>query len=89
MADQPWTDDACSLVDAFRAGERSPLEELEATHPRACRVVECRFFGGMTVDETAVAVGASERSVKRDWALAQAWLHRAMDPEERADSGDA
>jgi RNA polymerase sigma factor (TIGR02999 family) len=60
------------------------LRRLEALDPRRSKVVECRFFGGLTVEETAVAVGASERTVKRDWAVAQAWLHReltsAVDP---------
>ena len=55
------------------------LSQLERTRPRASRVVECRFFGGMTVEETALAIGASERSVKRDWAMAQAWLHRTLE----------
>lgn len=66
-------------VDDRFAELAEALTALERDHPRAARVVECRFFGGMSVAETAVAVGASERSVKRDWSLAQAWLHRALD----------
>jgi len=54
------------------------LEQFEAEHPRAARVVECRFFGGMTIDETAEALGASNSTVSRDWNLAQAWIYRAM-----------
>jgi RNA polymerase sigma factor (TIGR02999 family) len=54
------------------------LRRLERVDPRQSRVVECRFFGGLTVDETATAVGISPRTVKRDWAVAQAWLHREM-----------
>lgn len=54
------------------------LSRLERVDPRQSRVVECRFFGGLTVEETAVAIGISPRTVKRDWAMAQAWLHRAM-----------
>lgn len=54
------------------------LRRLEQVDPRQSRVVECRFFGGLTIDETALAIGISARTVKRDWALAQAWLHRAM-----------
>ena len=54
------------------------LGRLERVNPRQSRVVECRFFGGMTVEETATAIGASARTVKRDWAMAQAWLHREM-----------
>lgn len=51
------------------------LTRLEESHPRAGRVVECRFFGGMTVEETAAALEVSSRTVKRDWEFAQAWLH--------------
>jgi RNA polymerase sigma factor (TIGR02999 family) len=54
------------------------LRQLEQIDPRQSRVVECRFFGGLTIEETALAMGISARTVKRDWALAQAWLHRAM-----------
>jgi RNA polymerase sigma factor (TIGR02999 family) len=54
------------------------LEALGRAHPRHMRVVECRFFGGMSVEETAAALGVSERTVKADWALARAWLHRAL-----------
>lgn len=54
------------------------LEQFEAEHPRAARVVECRFFGGMTIDETAEALGVSGSTVSRDWNLAQAWIYRAM-----------
>jgi DNA-directed RNA polymerase specialized sigma24 family protein len=43
--------------------------------------VECRFFGGLTIEETASALAISPRTVKRDWSMAQAWLHRAMTSE--------
>jgi RNA polymerase sigma factor (TIGR02999 family) len=56
------------------------LRRLERINPRQSKVVECRFFGGLTVEETATAVGTSPRTVKRDWAMAQAWLHREMGP---------
>lgn len=54
------------------------LHRLERLDPRQSQVVECRFFGGLTIEETALAIGISPRTVKRDWALAQAWLHRDM-----------
>lgn len=57
------------------------LERLEKVNPRQSQVVECRFFGGLTIEETATALGTSPRTVKRDWAVAQAWLHREMGPE--------
>ncbi len=56
----------------------SLLEELEDSNPRHCRIVECRLFGGMSVDETAAALDVSARTVKRDWALVSAWLYREM-----------
>lgn len=62
------------------------LDQLGRAHPRPMRVVECRFFGGMSVEETAAALGISERTVKADWALARAWLHGALS--DRA-AGDA
>ncbi len=51
------------------------LARLEALDERQCRVVELRFFGGLSVDETAVALGISPRLVKLDWQMARAWLH--------------
>jgi RNA polymerase sigma factor (TIGR02999 family) len=55
------------------------LEALGRIDARQSQVVECRFFGGLSVDETAEAMRISPRTVKRDWALAQAWLQRQMD----------
>ena len=52
---------------------------MEASYPRQCRVVECRFYGGLSVEETAAAVALSPRTVKRDWAYAQAWLKRELE----------
>ena len=60
------------------------LERLKAVEPRQAQVVECRFFGGMTEEETAAALGMSLRTVKRDWARANSWLHREIGPEEPA-----
>jgi RNA polymerase sigma factor (TIGR02999 family) len=54
------------------------MEKLEAIDPRQSRVVECRFFAGMSVEETAEALGVSPASVKRDWAVARAWLNREL-----------
>ncbi len=51
------------------------LVRLEAADERAARVVECRFFGGLDVDETATALGVSARTVARDWTAARAWLY--------------
>jgi RNA polymerase sigma factor (TIGR02999 family) len=67
-------DDADEVLAAMHAA----LERLEALHARSCRVVECRFYGGLTIDETAQALGISPRTVKRDWGYAQAWLNREL-----------
>jgi RNA polymerase sigma factor (TIGR02999 family) len=50
------------------------LEALAAFDPRAANIVELRFFGGLTVEETAEVVGVSPRTIKREWAAAKAWL---------------
>ena len=57
------------------------LRELESRNPRHARVVECRFFGGMSVEDTAEALGISPRTVKSDWALARAWLYDTLQGE--------
>jgi RNA polymerase sigma factor (TIGR02999 family) len=54
------------------------LGRLEAQNERQGRVVECRCFAGMSVEETAVALGTSPATVKRDWAFARAWLNREL-----------
>jgi len=67
-ADQ--ADDMISLDEA--------LQRLTAMNARLARIVECRFFGGMSVEETADALGISPATVKRDWVLARAWLNREL-----------
>ena len=54
------------------------LTALEAIDPKAARIVELRFFGGLTIEETAEIEGQSISAVKREWAAARAWLFRAM-----------
>ena len=54
------------------------LERLAQIDARQSRVVELRFFGGLTVEETAEALGMSSKTVKRDWNVARAWLHREV-----------
>jgi RNA polymerase sigma factor (TIGR02999 family) len=60
------------------------LERLKQVDGRQARVVECRFFGGMTEEETAEALGIGLRTVKRDWAKAKSWLHREIGTEDPA-----
>lgn len=55
------------------------LKNFEAIDPERSRMVELRFFSGLTVQETAEVMGISPRSVDRQWQIAKAWLHREMD----------
>jgi len=55
------------------------LEELEKIDPQQAKIVELRFFGGLTVEETAEVAGISPRTVKREWRTAKAWLRREME----------
>jgi RNA polymerase sigma-70 factor (ECF subfamily) len=50
------------------------LTDLASLDPRLCRVVELRFFGGLSIAETAEALGVSSATVERDWTVAKAWL---------------
>ena len=54
------------------------LTRLEQMDVRQAKVVELRFFGGLSVEETAEAMGISTATVKREWAMARAWLHREL-----------
>ena len=54
------------------------LLALASTDPRKARVVECRYFGGLTIEETAEALGISTKTAKRDWQMAKAWLFNAL-----------
>jgi RNA polymerase sigma-70 factor (ECF subfamily) len=54
------------------------LQKLAAVDPQQARIVEFRFFAGMTVEETSEAMGMSTATIKREWSHARAWLHRDM-----------
>jgi RNA polymerase sigma factor (TIGR02999 family) len=54
------------------------LDRLQAMNARQARIVECRFYGGMSVEETADALNVSPATVKREWAAARAWLNREL-----------
>jgi RNA polymerase sigma factor (TIGR02999 family) len=54
------------------------LDRLASVDERQCQLVELRFFAGLTVEEIAVTLGVAPITVKRDWALARAWLFRAL-----------
>ena len=74
-----------TLADA-EAADRAPelialdtaLSGLEKLDPQQARIVELRFFGGLTVEETAEATGVSTATVKREWRTARAWLQREI-----------
>ena len=54
------------------------LSDLEALDPRLGQIVLCRFFGGLTEEETAEVVGVTSRTVRRDWLKAKGWLHHQL-----------
>jgi RNA polymerase sigma-70 factor (ECF subfamily) len=72
--------DAVDALDLDRA-----LQQLEHLDPNQGRIVELRFFAGLTVEETADALGISPGTVKREWVLAKSWLYRALTGGARAD----
>ena len=65
---------AAELLDLDRA-----LERLSVEHPRLAQVVEMRYFAGLELAEIGECLAISERTVKRDWAFARAWLLRALE----------
>lgn len=76
-----------SLGEADRHGDQSALEiialddalkDLAEANPQHARLVELRFFGGLTIEETAEVMGTSHATVERQWRYARAWLRRAM-----------
>jgi RNA polymerase sigma factor (TIGR02999 family) len=70
----PVAEDAADEVLALHEA----LAELEKVDERKSRIVECRFFAGLRVRETAEVLGVSVTTVEREWAVASAWLRRAM-----------
>jgi RNA polymerase sigma factor (TIGR02999 family) len=76
-----------TLDEAIKCGEAGntelleldeALEKLAAVDPRGARVVELRFFGGLTIAETAEVLGVADSTVEDDWAMARAWLGREL-----------
>lgn len=63
--------------DVFNQLEEA-LQELEQLEPRQARIIEHRFFGGLTIEETAEVLNISTATVKRDWTVARLWLARAL-----------
>lgn len=75
-----FSDDQADVLSALD----DALQRLGAMEPRLSDVVECRFFGGLTIEDTATALGTSAATVKRDWALARAWLFHELADEASA-----
>ncbi|MEP7340129.1 MAG: sigma-70 family RNA polymerase sigma factor [Acidobacteriota bacterium] len=80
-------DYSVSLTEADRVGQQKDfdlialdeaLDRLTKLEPRHSRVVEMKFFAGLTIEEIAEALKVSHATVERDWSLARAWLHREM-----------
>jgi RNA polymerase sigma factor (TIGR02999 family) len=69
---------AAGVRDDIMVALDESLGRLEQVNRRQMRIVECRFFGGMSVEDTAEALGVSPATVKRGWRMAQAWLYRDL-----------
>jgi RNA polymerase sigma-70 factor, ECF subfamily len=78
--------DEAALVTEARSEELLAVDEaldrLAAQDPRKSHIVELRYFGGLTVEETAEYLKLSQRTVEREWTMAKAWLYRALSGEE-------
>lgn len=74
LAVEPASEEGPRAIDAL---DRA-LERLEVRDPRLGRIVELRFYAGLSVEEVGEALGVSGRTIKRDWRLARAWLRREL-----------
>jgi len=79
----PGPDDLAALAAERAAADREyneALTRLARLDPEQAHIVELRYFGGLTIEETAEEIGSSPATVKRQWAMARAWLKRALEP---------
>ena len=85
-----FLEEPARVASGFRGADHNPadidvlaldeaLERLAAIDPEQARIVELRYFGGLTVEETAEVMGSSPATVKRHWAMARAWLKQALE----------
>jgi RNA polymerase sigma factor (TIGR02999 family) len=72
-------EDASEVLPEVLIALDAALVKLEQHNPRQRSIVECRFFGGMTIEDTAKALVLSPVTVKRDWTIAQVWLYRELE----------
>lgn len=82
LLDDVNVSDGHNVVDAVALD--SVLESLQALDADQARIVELRFFGGLTVEEVAHVLGVSKRKIEGDWTHAKAWLRSALDPGTRS-----
>jgi len=81
-----WRRIALSEIEVVGSGARSAdlldldeaMTELAVEHPRRSQVIEMRYFGGLSNEEIAEAVGVSVRTITEDWTLGREWLHRRL-----------
>jgi RNA polymerase sigma factor (TIGR02999 family) len=71
-------EDPSGVRDEVLVALDDALRRLDQRDQRQTRIVECRFFGGMSIEDTAEALGVSPATVKRGWSMAQAWLYRDL-----------
>jgi len=75
-ADGPGPEQEKEEVDLVALDDA--LNTLTALDPRQSRIIELRFFGGLSIQDTAVVLGISPATVKREWTMARMWLHREL-----------
>jgi RNA polymerase sigma-70 factor, ECF subfamily len=77
-------DESVATIDSSHADQwealDAALERLAALSARQAQIIELRYFGGLTVEETAAVLDISPKTVKRDWSIARAWLRRELGP---------
>jgi len=76
---EPWTESQPGLNLEQYLTIDSALQKLEEIDPRQAEIVEIRFLGGLSIEETAAAMGLPEKTVKRDWTFARAWLREELE----------
>lgn len=76
---EPWSESRTEMdLEQYLTIDRA-LRKLETIDPRQAEVVELRFFAGLSIEETAKAMELSEKTVKRDWTMARAWLRGELE----------
>ena len=78
LDEEAWPQSLAERGDTMVALDEA-LDRLAAVNQRLSQVVECRYFGGLTEEETAEALGVNARTVQRDWAKARGWLYLELD----------